>query len=117
MSAQLSKLHVRYIQTQKSFTQLKSKNAKEQKLPLSQLYIKDNSSFYLIQKESPIQEKTLSLLFKESTDALKTLQCDVTVSEVDKTSEAFEDALLFFNTDASQINQLLLLTIDTIKGK
>ena len=55
-------------------------------------------------------------MFKEPTDTLKSLQCDVTVTQIDKTSEAFEDALLFFNTSASQVSQILSFTIDKISG-
>lgn len=116
MSKLLSKLHVRYIQTQKSFFLLKEKDTKGEEFPLSQLYIKDNGSFYFIQKNTQFQDKTLTLMFKEPTDTLKSLQCDVTVTQIDKTSEAFEDALLFFNTNASQVSQILSFTIDKISG-
>lgn len=116
MSAQLSKLHVRYIQTQKSFSLLTNAGTTEKKLPLFQLYIKDNGNFYLILKENPVHEKTMSILFKEPTDALKTLRCDVLVSEIAKTDDSFEDTLLFFNTDTSKVKQVLLLNIDAIEG-
>ena len=114
MSTQLSKLHVRFIQTQKDFY-LHTADKKAQKLPLSQLYIKDNIHFYLINKSEPIkQEQSLQLSFKEPTPALNTLSCEFNIQEVPEKSEEYEDALLFFNTNSEEVNQLLLLSIKTI---
>ncbi len=116
MSAQLSKLHVRFIQTQKNFHLLKDAQTKAEKLPLSQLYVKDNNNFYLINQNSPIQEdQALSILFKEATPALDNLDCKLSVQEIQKHSEEYEDALLFFNTQTQDIKQLLLLSIEEIK--
>jgi len=114
MSIQLSKLHVRFIQTQKNF-HLQTADTKTQKLPISQLYIKDNIHLYLINKSEAIKEEnTLNLSFKEATPALNTLSCEFSVQEIQKESEGYEDALLFFNTDADEVNQLLLLSIKAI---
>jgi len=117
MATQLSKLHVRFIQTQKSFFLRQDTDAKAQKLPLSQLYVKDNSSFYLINQNDPILDELHTVLFKEPTDALISLQCDASVKEIDKRSDEFEDALLFFNMDSSSIKQMLLLNIKTLSDK
>ena len=115
MSTQLSKLHVRYIQTQKNFYLLKDGETKGEKLPLSQLYVKDNSNFYLINQGDPIgQEQDLSILFKEPTPALNTLNCTVSAKEIEKESEDYEDALLFFNIGPADVQQILLLTIQDI---
>jgi hypothetical protein len=118
MSAQLSKLHVRFIQSQKNFFLITDTGSKQEKLPISQLYVKDNSSFYLINEGKPLNEdEKLSIFFKEETHALKELQCDVTKQEIAHGSEEFEDALLFFNVDTSKIKQLFLLQINSLDEK
>lgn len=110
MPSELTKLHVRYIQTQKSFSLLQGE--KRVKLPLAQLYVKDNGHFYLILRNSPLHQiEVLSILFNEPTDALKSLSCDVGVQELAPSDEAYEDALLFFNLETSEVQQLLLLSI------
>lgn len=114
MPAQLSKLHVRFIQTQKSFFLIKSKDSDGDKLPLEQLYIKDNSSFYFVNLGDEIPQHTFSLLFKESNDYLKNLRCNVAAKVIEKGSDEYEDALLFFHADASDVKQLLLLSVESI---
>lgn len=115
MSTQLSKLHVRFIQTQKNFYLFKGEGTKGEKLPLSQLYVKDNNNFYLINQNSPISEDQVTLTFKEPTPALNTLTCKVSSQEMPNGSEEHEDALLFFNAEPQDVKQLLLLTIQEVK--
>jgi hypothetical protein len=113
MSAELSKLHIRYIQMQKNFSLCQGE--KREKLPLSQLYVKDNGHFYLIIQNSPLHEaEAMNIRFSEPTDALKSLTCDVGVQELAPSDEAYEDALLFFNLDTSDVKQLLLLSISAL---
>ncbi len=54
---------------------------------------------------------TLSLIFKEATPALNTLRSTARVQVLDKESEDYEDALMFFNTDPHEVKQVLLLNI------
>jgi len=116
MSTQLSKMHVRFIQTQKSFYLLSNADSKPQNLPLSHLYVKDNASFYLINQNTPMTEdQTLTITFKEPTPALDRLDCDLKVHEIHKESEDYEDAVLFFHVDPESITQVLLLTIRDIR--
>lgn len=116
MSAQLSKLHVRFIQSQKNFYLLQGDS--QQKLPLSQLYVKDNNFFYFINTSEAIQEnQNISILFKEKTHALQTLECSVNKKEILAGSEEFEDALLFFNEEESKVSQLFLLEVSSLKQK
>ncbi len=116
MSAPLSKLHVRFIQSQKNFTLVKGDT--KQKLPLSQLYVKDNNFFYFINTDQPIQEsQNISILFNEKTHALQTLECGVNKQEILADSEEFEDALLFFNVEESKVTQLFLLEITSLVQK
>jgi len=116
MSAQLSKLHVRFIQSQKDFLLITNDDTKGQTLPVSQIYVKDNSSFYFLNQNNPIpDEQKLRILFKESTSALNTLECTLNIQTVEKGSETYEDALLFFHVDTSKVTQLLLLTIQALK--
>lgn len=118
MSMQLSKLHVRFIQSQKNLFLLTDTGNKEVKLPISQLYVKDNSSFYLINEGKVLNEdEKISILFNEETHALKSLQCDVIKQEVPHGSEEYEDALLFFNVDTSKVKQLFLLHINSLDEK
>ena len=118
MSVQLSKLHVRFIQSQKNFFLLTDAAERQEKLPLSQLYVKDNSNFYFINEAQALSEaEKISILFKEETHALKSLQCDVTKQEILQGSEEYEDALLFFNVDTSKIKQVFLLQINSLDEK
>lgn len=115
MSAQLSKLHVRFIQSQKNFYLLREKESKGEKLPITQLYVKDNHHLYLVNQSDLIAEdQNISILFKEATDALNTLECTLSVDDIKKGSEDYEDALLFFNVDTDKVKQVLLLTIQTL---
>ena len=116
MSAQLSKLHVRFIQSQTNLYLCKEGETNSFKLPLSQLYVKDNDHFYLINQDAPFaQDQHLALTFKEPTPALNTLSCKVSLQEIKEESEAYDDTLLFFNAQPHEVNQLLLLTIEEIK--
>lgn len=114
MPTQLSKLHVRYIQTQKSFSLIKDEGSSGDKLPLEQLYIKNNGSFYFVNLGNEIGQHTLTLLFKESNDYLKKLRCVVSANVIEKGSDEYDDALLFFHTNASDVKELLLLSIESI---
>ncbi|MDA3946280.1 MAG: hypothetical protein PF439_06335 [Helicobacteraceae bacterium] len=115
MQAQLSKLHVRFIQTQKSFSLLKDDNSQGDVLAHEQLYIKNNSSFYFINKGDLIQdEKAITLLFKEPNDYLNTLRCEVSAVTIEKGSDMYDDALLFFHVDEADVKQLLLLSTERI---
>jgi len=116
MSAQLSKLHVRYIQTQKYFYLSTGENTKNEQLSIAQLYVKDNDHFYLINNAQPIEEtQNLNIDFKEPTPALDKLSCSLSSQNIPKESEEFEDALLFFNEEAENVTQILLLTIQELK--
>lgn len=116
MSAQLSKMHVRFIQSQKNFFLSRAKETNSVRLPLSQLYVKDNEHFYLINQDTPIPEdQTVTLTFKEPTPALDSLSCTTDIQEMKNDTEAYEDALLFFNAEPHDVNQLLLLTLKEVK--
>ncbi len=118
MSVQLSKLHVRFIQSQKNFFLLTDAGKKQEKLPLSQLYVKDNNSFYLINEGQTLNEsEEISILFKEETHALKSLQCGVKQQEITQGNEEYEDALLFFHVDTSKVKQIFLLQINSLDEK
>ena len=118
MPTQLSKLHVRFIQTQKSFILQRDENAKNEKLPLENLYIKNNTNFYLINQADDIQENSsISLSFKEPNDYLKSLRCEINAKVIEKGSDEYEEALLFFHQDESTIRQVLLLTLQTTEEK
>lgn len=117
MSAQLSKLHVRFIQSQKNFYLFTQDDPKGERLPISQIYVKDNNNLFFINQNNPIHEgQTLRIVFQESTDALQTLECTVDFQIIEKESEAYEDALLFFHVDPDKVTQLLLLNIQTLKS-
>lgn len=112
----LSKLHVRYIQSQENFYLQANADEKSLKLPISQLYVKDTNNFYLVlMQESSFKQDTLSISFKEKTPALNTLECQFTLTELSNTSEDYEDALLFFNVDEQRVKQVLLLSLDSLK--
>lgn len=118
MPAQLSKLHVRFIQTQKSFFLQRGENVKNEKLSLEHLYIKNSSNFYFANELDDIQDgSSISLSFKEENDYLKSLRCEISVKTIEKESDEYEEALLFFNQDESMIRQVLLLTIETTNDK
>jgi len=112
----LSKLHVRFIQSQTNFYLQTNPDTKALKLPLSQLYVKDTSNFYLVlMEETSLKQDTLSISFKEKTPALNTLECQFTFNELSNTSEDYEDALLFFHVDEQSVKQILLLSLDSLK--
>jgi len=115
MQAQLSKLYVRFIQTQKSFFLIPEEGTKGAKLPLEQLYIKDSSSFYFANLGEQIDEgQTLTLRFNESDDVLNSLECRVSARLIEKGSGEYEDALLFFHLAPSKVKELLCLTLETL---
>jgi hypothetical protein len=116
MSAQLSKMHVRFIQSQKNFHLLTHNDIKGETLPITHIYVKDNSSFYLLnQNDSIADDQTLHIRFTEPTSALNTLDCTVNVQSVEKGSDTYDDALLFFNVNTDKVTQLLLLNIQAVK--
>jgi len=116
MSSQLSKLQIRFIQTQGSFFLVKESKSKEEKLPLNQLYIKNSGSFYFVNLGDALQNgQEITLLFKEANDYLKSLQCQVSTAIIAPSSDEYEDALLFFHVDPAQVKQLVLFTVETLK--
>ncbi len=118
MAQQLSKLHVRFIQMQKHFVLQRSADSNNETLPLQQLYIKSNSSFYLANFADDIDDGTIvQLSFKESNDYLSSLRCTLKTKCIERGSDEYKEALLFFNMDASAVKQLLLLTIETVEAK
>ncbi len=118
MSTLLSKLHVRFIQTQTNFSFQRAPNAKNEKLPLSQLYIKDSGHFYFANTLDVLEDSsTLTLSFKEKNDYLASLQCDVSVETLANGSDKYEEASLFFQEDASLFTEIVCLTINTISTK
>jgi len=111
----LSKLHVRFIQSQTNFYLHPSPDAKALKLPLSQLYVKDTQNFYLVlMDEISFEKNNLTIAFKEKTPALNTLECKFNLVELSKESEDYEDALLFFNVDEEKVRQVLLLSLASL---
>lgn len=118
MAPQLSKLHVRFIQTQKHFVLQRSADSNNETLPLRQLYIKSNSSFYFANFADHIDDGTIvHLSFKESNDYLSSLRCTLKAKCIERESDEYTEALLFFNVDASAVKELLLLTIETVDAK
>ena len=116
MSTSLSKLYVRFIQTQQTFT-LESKQQK-QKYSSSTLYIKDNSSFYLINNEESLSSgENATLNFSEKNDYLKALKCKIETTLLEVGGTEYETALLFFNVEPRTVKQVLLLKIVTIEEK
>ncbi len=116
MPATLSKLHVRFIQTQQHFSLKCESSALKEKLPLGQLYIKNNGHFYFANLSGDLQENSeVELAFTEANDYLTSLHCRCDVKVIEKGSEEYEEALLFFQQDASTINQVLLLRVETTK--
>ena len=118
MPAQLSKLHVRFIQTQESFFLQHGENAKQQKFPLENLYIKNSSNFYFANQSDTIEDGiSINLSFKETNEYLKALRCEISVMVIEKESDEYEEALLFFHQDESTIKQVLLLNIQSTEEK
>ena len=116
--AQLSKLQVRFIQTQKSFFLQNDNDSKNSKLPLDNLYIKDSNSFYFANQSDVLDDKSmLTLLFKEKNDYLSTFTCKTTAHVIENGSDEYEDALLFFHQDPETIKQVLLLTVEDVEQK
>ncbi|WP_345977868.1 hypothetical protein [Sulfurimonas sp. HSL3-7] len=115
MTAPLSKLHIRFIQTQKNFVLTGENQSKGEKLPLSQLYVKNNSSFYFVNFNDTLQDGgQAELLFKEANDYLKSLQCKVSTEVIAPSSDEYEDGLLFFHVEPAQVKQLVLFTVETL---
>jgi len=115
MSSQLSKLQIRFIQTQGSFFLVKESKSKEEKLPLNQLYIKNSGSFYFVNLGDALQNgQEITLLFKEANDYLRSLRCIVTAHDIQKSSGEYDDALLFFHIEPNKVKQLLLLSVDAL---
>jgi len=118
MSAKLSKLHVRFIQTQKEFFLQRGENSKNNKLPLDNLYIKDSSHFYYANQTDDLQDNSsVNLSFKTSNDYLKSLRCEISVKIIESGSDEYEEALLFFHQDKSVIKQVLLFSIESLEEK
>ena len=116
MSTSLTKLYVRFIQTQQTIT-LESKQQK-QKYSSSALYIKDNTSFYLVNNEGSLSSgEKMTLNFSEKNDYLKTLKCKVETMLLESGSDEYETALLFFNVEPRSVKQVLLLKIVAIDEK
>lgn len=118
MASPLSKLHIRFIQTQKHFFLTGENQNKGEKLLLSQLYIKSNSSFYFVNFNGLLEDgQQAELLFKEANDYLPSLQCKVSTAVISPSSDEYEDALLFFHVDPAQVKQLALFTVKTINAE
>lgn len=116
MPTRLSKLHVRFIQTQKHFSLHARSGARYDKLGMQQLYIKDNGSFYFANFDDRIHDgEALVMLFKTPNDYLAKLQCDVTARVIGKGSETYDDALLFFQLREADVKQLLLLSVVAVE--
>jgi len=114
----LSKLHVRFIQSQKNFYLTQGDTIKEQKIPIAQLYVKDTNSFYMVITDGPLaHEDNISITFKEKTHALTSLVCDFKVDILKSDSEDYEDALLFFHIDEAKVKQVLFLQLQTLTDK
>jgi len=118
MPAQLSKLHVRFIQTQKNFTFQADKGSQKESISLGNLYIKNSNSFYFINTKSDLQNSSNAILmFNEKNDYLTQLECQCELTIIEDGSDDYEEGLLFFQQDKSSIKQLVLLTIKTVKEK
>ena len=116
MSTSLTKLYVRFIQTQQTFTL--EHNKQKQKFSSSSLYIKDNTSFYLINNEITLTSgEKVALSFTEKNDYLKSLKCKVETTLLETGSDEFETALLFFNMEPRTVKQVLLLKMVAIEEK
>ncbi len=102
----LSKMHVRFIQSQKEF------GFNQHKSPICNLYIKDQQTLYFFNTHSPLETDTLTLAFNEATPALNSLTLNVSVQRLTKGSEEYDDALLFFNASTQPTELLLLRLLD-----
>ena len=110
MSTSLTKLYVRFIQTQQTFTL--EHNKQKQKFSSSTLYIKDNTNFYLINNEVALSSgDKVTLTFNTANDYLKSLKCKVETTVLEEGSDEQETALLFFNMEPRTVKQILLLKI------
>ena len=105
----LSKLHIRFIQSQESFLL----NSTDNRHKLDHLYIKDSQHFYLL-LDAPLSTESVTLKFTQGTDFLRNLNCEVSATLLDNNSETFKEAALFFPFKSSQIKHLALLTINAI---
>lgn len=99
----LSKLHVRFIQSQKDFT------IGSQTLPINQLYVKDMNTFYLALSNENNLQPNETLSFNAPTPALNSLKCVCDVAAL--ATEAQEEALLFFQLKASKVWQLNIISL------
>jgi len=118
VAIKLSKLHVRFIQTQKQFKFQVDKESTKEPLSLENLYIKNSNSFYFINTKSKLANSSNSILiFNEKNDYLTQLECQCELTIIEGGSDDYEEGLLFFQQDKSSIKQLVLLTIKTIKEK
>ena len=118
MPTQLSKLHVRFIQTQKNFKFQVDKGSKKEPISLNNLYIKNSNSFYFINTRSELKNSSNTILtFHEKNDYLTLLECQCELTVIEDGSDDYEEGLLFFQQDKSSIKQLVLLTIKSIKEK
>lgn len=118
MPAILSKLHVRFIQTQQHFSLKCKASGLNERLPSNQLYIKNNSHFYFANLSGDLQDgSSIELAFTEANDYLTSLQCRCDIKVIAKGSDEYEEALLFFHQDASTINQVLLLYVEATDEK
>ncbi len=108
----LSKLHIRFIQSQKNFLVKTGEKDTAISFPITSLYVKDMQNFYLIIKNEVLHSSdTMQLVFNEKTPALNSLNCEVSTHTLTPQSEEYEDALLFFNTDPSKVSQVILLKV------
>jgi len=84
----------------------------------SHLLLEVSSNFYFANQAGDLQaSSSISLSFKESNDYLKSLRCEISVIEIEKGNDEYEEALLFFHQDESTIKQVLLLAIESIEAK
>ena len=116
MSTSLTKLYVRFIQTQTKFSLLHNKQPHP--FESRSLYIKDNTSFYLINNEVTLSSgDKVTLSFNTANDYLKSMKCKVETTVLEEASDEKETALLFFNMEPRTVKQILLLTIVAIEEK
>ncbi|MDF1879888.1 hypothetical protein JHD50_01000 [Sulfurimonas sp. MAG313] len=106
----LSKLHVRFIQSQEYF-HIQQGN---KKLPISHLYVKDTNYFYLVLEDALTNEDSITIVFKEKTPALNSLSCTCKGTKLSSDSEDYEDALLFFHVNEDKIKQVLSLELQDL---
>ena len=102
----LSKMHVRFIQSQNSFFY------NGNKAPITQIYIKDNTHLYFLNTNKTLTEQSLTLNFNEATPALTALKLTLDIERLSPESDEYEDALLFFNVSSKPTELLLLSLVD-----